>query len=113
LGTDDQKDRYLADCASGEKMAAFCLTEPSTGSDASSVQTRAVLQPDGSYKMNGGKIWITGGGIAEIFTVFAQVPVTQKDGTVKDKMSCFIVERAFGGVTNGPPEKKMGIKARV
>lgn len=110
MGTQDQKDRYLEDCASGNKIAAFCLTEPSTGSDASSVQTRAELQPDGTYKMNGGKIWISGGGLAEVFTVFCQVPVTQEDGTVKDKMSAFIVERSFGGVTNGPPEKKMGIK---
>ena len=62
--------------------------------------------------MNGGKIWITGGGLAEVFTVFAQVPVKQEDGSTKDKMTCFIVERAFGGVTNGPPEKKMGIKVR-
>ena len=62
--------------------------------------------------MNGGKIWITGGGLAEVFTVFAQVPVKQDDGSTKDKMTCFIVERAFGGVTNGPPEKKMGIKVR-
>ena len=62
--------------------------------------------------MNGGKIWITGGGIAEIFTVFAQVPVKEADGTTKDKMTCFIVERSFGGVTNGAPEKKMGIKVQ-
>ncbi|CAG5109748.1 Oidioi.mRNA.OKI2018_I69.chr2.g4243.t1.cds [Oikopleura dioica] len=110
LGTQEMKEKYLPLVASGEKIAAFCLTEPSTGSDASSVQTRAVKQEDGSYLMNGGKIWITGGGIADIFTVFAQVPVQQEDGTIKDKMTAFIVERDFGGVTHGAPEKKMGIK---
>ena len=60
--------------------------------------------------MNGAKIWITGGGLADVFTVFAKTPVTDRDGTTKDKMTAFIVERRFGGVTNGPPEKKMGIK---
>ena len=110
LGTPEMKEKYLPAVASGEKIAAFCLTEPSTGSDASSVQTRAVKQDDGSYLMNGGKIWITGGGIADIFTVFAQVPVEQEDGSTKDKMTAFIVERDFGGVTHGAPEKKMGIK---
>ena len=110
-GTKDQKDRYLADVASGRKIAAFALTEPTMGSDASAVKTKAELQEDGSFLMNGSKIWISNGGIAEIFTVFAQVPVKQEDGTVKNKMTAFIVERSFGGVTNGPPEKKMGIKA--
>jgi len=110
-GTKDQKDRYLADVASGRKIAAFALTEPTMGSDASAVKTKAELQPDGSFIINGSKIWISNGGIAEIFTVFAQVPMKQDDGTTKNKMAAFIVERAFGGVTNGPPEKKMGIKA--
>merc|ERR1712227_452510 len=81
------------------------------GSDASAVKTKAEMQPDGSFIMNGSKIWISNGGIAEVFTVFAQVPVTQEDGTVKNKMTAFIVERSFGGVTNGAPERKMGIKA--
>ena len=60
--------------------------------------------------MNGNKIWISNGGFAEVFTVFAQTKVT-KDGVTKDKLSAFVVERGFGGVTSGPPEKKMGIKA--
>ena len=111
MGTKDQKDRYLADVASGRKIAAFALTEPTMGSDASAVKTKAELQPDGSFIMNGSKIWISNGGIAEVFTVFAQVPVTEEDGTVKNKMTAFIVERSFGGVTNGAPERKMGIKA--
>ncbi|GIY97705.1 very long-chain specific acyl-CoA dehydrogenase, mitochondrial [Caerostris extrusa] len=85
--------------------------EPGSGSDAGSIKTRAVKSSDGKYyTMNGSKIWISNGGIADIFTVFAKVPVETKDGTV-EKMAGFIVEKAFGGVSSGPPEKKMGIKA--
>ncbi|CAP31945.2 Protein CBG13088 [Caenorhabditis briggsae] len=110
-GTDAQKQKYLPDLATGRKFAAFALTEPSTGSDASSVRTRAELSADGKhYVLNGGKIWISNGGFADVFTVFAQTPIKQADGSTKDKMSAFIVERAFGGVTSGPQEKKMGIK---
>jgi len=111
-GTPAQKEQYLPDLAMGEKYACFCLTEPSSGSDASSIQTRAVLNEAGThYIMNGAKIWISNGGIAEIFTVFAQVPTfDEKSGEVKDKITAFIVERSFGGVSHGPPEKKMGIK---
>jgi len=99
--------------ATGRNIAAFALTEPSSGSDAGSIRTRAVLSPDGKhYILNGQKLWISNGGFAEIFTVFAQTPVTdKKTGITKDKVTAFIVERAFGGVTNGSPEKKMGIKA--
>ena len=111
VGTEDQKARYLTDLAAGTKMAAFALTEPGSGSDASSISTRAELSPDGShYVMNGSKIWITGGGLADLFTVFAKTPVTDSSGAVKDKMTAFIVERSFGGVSHGAPEKKMGIK---
>lgn len=112
-GTEEQKQKYLPFAASGEMMAAFCLTEPSSGSDASSIKSRAILSEDGThYILNGGKIWISNGGIAEIFTVFAQTPVLDKDsGVTKDKVSAFIVERSFGGVTSGPPEKKMGLNA--
>uniref|UniRef100_A0A914HE95 Very long-chain specific acyl-CoA dehydrogenase, mitochondrial n=1 Tax=Globodera rostochiensis TaxID=31243 RepID=A0A914HE95_GLORO len=110
-GTDVQKDKYLPDLATGKKFASFCLTEPSSGSDANSIRTRAVKSTCGKfYTLNGGKIWISNGGFAEVFTVFAQTPTKQADGTTKDKVSAFIVERGFGGVTNGPPEKKMGIK---
>uniref|UniRef100_A0A1I7T324 Very long-chain specific acyl-CoA dehydrogenase, mitochondrial n=1 Tax=Caenorhabditis tropicalis TaxID=1561998 RepID=A0A1I7T324_9PELO len=110
-GTDAQKQKYLPDLATGRKFAAFALTEPTTGSDASSVRTRAELSADGKhYVLNGGKIWISNGGFAEVFTVFAQTPIKQADGSTKDKMSAFIVERSFGGVTSGPQEKKMGIK---
>lgn len=112
-GTDEQKTKYLPSLASGEKMAAYCLTEPTSGSDASSIRTRAELSDDGkNYILNGGKIWISNGGIADVFTVFAQTPVKDPNtGETKDKVSAFIVERSFSGVTSGPPEKKMGIKA--
>ena len=85
---------------------------PSSGSDAASIRTRAEPSADGShFVLNGGKIWISNGGFAEIFTVFAQTPVKDpKTGETKDKVTAFIVERSFGGVTNGAPEKKMGIK---
>jgi len=111
LGNDEQKAKYLPDVATGRKMAAFALTEPGSGSDAASVKTRAVPSEDGkTYYLSGGKVWISNGGFADIFTVYCKVPVVQDDGTTKDKMAAFIVERDFGGVTNGPPEKKMGIK---
>ncbi|TMS33817.1 hypothetical protein L596_001509 [Steinernema carpocapsae] len=110
-GTPEQKKKYLPDLATGRKFACFCLTEPSSGSDANSIRSRAVLSDDGKhYVLNGSKIWISNGGFADVFTVFAQTPVKQADGSVKDKVSAFVVERGFGGVTNGPPEKKMGIK---
>lgn len=111
LGNEEQKAKYLPDVATGRKIAAFALTEPGSGSDAASIQTRAVPSEDGkTYYLSGGKVWISNGGFADVYTVFCKVPVTQEDGTTKDKMAAFIVERAFGGVTNGPPEKKMGIK---
>lgn len=112
FGTPEQKKEYLPRVCNRE-YAAFCLTEPSCGSDASAIQCRAVKSTDGShYVLNGSKIWISNGGIADIFTVFAKVPVKDpKTGETKDIPTAFIVERGFGGVTNGPPEKKMGIKA--
>lgn len=111
-GNDEQKAKYLPKLASGEHIAAFALTEPSTGSDASSVRTRATLSDDGKhFLLNGNKLWISNGGFADVFTVFAQTEVTdEKTGEKKDKMTAFIVERAFGGVSAGPPEDKMGIK---
>ncbi len=108
FGTDSQKKRYLPKLASGEMISAFCLTEPGSGSDAASIQTRAVEQPDGSFVLNGSKIWITNGGIADFFTVFAQTPV-DKGGTKKDRISAFLVERGMG-VKSGPEEHKLGIK---
>jgi len=112
FGTPEQKQKYLPRLATGEIIAAFALTEPSSGSDASSIRTRAELSPDGKHWiMNGQKIWISGGGLAEVFTVFAKTPVKDEvTGEVSDKITAFIVERSFGGVTNGKPEDKMGIK---
>ncbi|XP_069338071.1 very long-chain specific acyl-CoA dehydrogenase, mitochondrial isoform X1 [Eulemur rufifrons] len=113
FGTKAQKEKYLPKLASGETLAAFCLTEPSSGSDAASIRTSAVPSPCGKYyTLNGTKIWISNGGLADIFTVFAKTPVTDAaTGTVKEKITAFVVEKSFGGVTHGPPEKKMGIKA--
>ena len=110
-GSPEQKAKYLPRLASGEDFAAFALTEPSSGSDANSIKTRAELSPDGKHWiLNGAKIWISNGGIAEIFTVFAKTPVKdEKSGEMVEKVSAFIVERKFGGVTHGPPENKMVI----
>ncbi|CAK4714565.1 hypothetical protein LEN26_006799 [Aphanomyces euteiches] len=105
-GNEQQMAKYLPKLATGEHLAAFALTEPSSGSDAQSIQTRAVLSEDKThFILNGGKIWISNGGWAEVMTVFAQ---TEVDG--KDKITAFIVERSFGGLTNGPPEDKLGIR---
>ncbi|XP_034845340.1 very long-chain specific acyl-CoA dehydrogenase, mitochondrial isoform X4 [Mirounga leonina] len=113
FGTKAQKEKYLPKLASGETIAAFCLTETSSGSDAASIRTSAVPSPCGKYyTLNGSKLWISNGGLADIFTVFAKTPVTDAaTGAVKEKITAFVVERSFGGVTHGPPEKKMGIKA--
>jgi len=113
FGNPAQKEKYLPRLATGEDIAAFCLTEPASGSDAASIKTTAVQSPCGKYfTLNGGKIWISNGGLAEIFTVFAKTPMKDpKTGEMKDKITAFVVERSFGGVTHGPPEKKMGIKA--
>lgn len=110
-GTEAQKEKYLPKLATGEHKAAFCLTEPTSGSDAASIQTRATLSEDGTtFYLNGGKIWITNGGIADVFTVFAKTEVTNEKGEKQDKVTAFIVERAFGGVTSGRPEDKLGIR---
>ncbi|MCC6537946.1 MAG: acyl-CoA dehydrogenase family protein [Bryobacterales bacterium] len=103
FGTDEQKARYLPRLASGELVGAYCLSEPSCGSDALAAKTRADLSEDGThYVLNGQKMWITNGGAADLFTVFAKV-----NG---EHFSAFLVERAFGGVSSGAEEKKMGIK---
>lgn len=112
-GNDEQKQKYLPDLAAGQKIACFCLTEPSSGSDAGSIRTKAELSADGSHwVLNGSKIWISNGDIADVFTVFAKTPVKDpKTGETKDKITAFVVERKFGGVTSSSGEKKMGIKA--
>lgn len=103
-GTDAQKERYIPKLASGELMAAYCLTEPGAGSDANSGRTKAVLSEDGKhYILNGQKMWITNGGFADVQTVFAKIDNDRV-------LSAFIVERGWEGVSMNPEEKKMGIK---
>lgn len=105
FGSDEQKARYLPKLASGEMIAAFCLTEAGAGSDAAAQKTKAVKNPDGTWTLNGEKIWITNGGLADFFTVFAKTD--SPDGM----LSAFIVEKGWPGVTVGPKEHKMGIRA--
>ncbi|MEX2589603.1 MAG: acyl-CoA dehydrogenase family protein, partial [Chitinophagales bacterium] len=103
-GNDAQKEKYLPKIATGEYVAAYALTEPGAGSDANSGKTRAKLNEDKShYLLNGQKIWITNGGFADVYAVFAKIE-DDKD------LSAFIVERNFPGFSTGPEEKKMGIK---
>ncbi|MBI4955193.1 MAG: acyl-CoA dehydrogenase family protein [Myxococcales bacterium] len=106
-GTAEQKRRFLPSLASGERVAAFALTEPVAGSDAAAIKTRADLAPDGShYVLNGSKLWITNGGFADVFTVFAR---TSDFETQKPKLTAFLVERGEG-VRHGPNEHKLGIR---
>ncbi len=103
-GTPEQKQKYVPKLATGEWKACYCLTEPGSGSDANSGKTKATLTPDGKhYLINGQKMWITNGGFADIFTVFAKIDDDKN-------LTAFIVEKDFGGITLNPEEKKMGIK---
>ena len=105
FGTPKQKEKYLPDLVTGRKVGAFCLTEPGAGTDASGQQTKAVLDGD-HYVLNGSKIFITNGGVAETFVVFA---MTDKSKGTKG-ISAFIVEKDFPGFSVGTLEKKMGIR---
>lgn len=103
-GTDAQKQKYIPKLASGEWKAAYCLTEPGSGSDANSGKTKAVLSADGKhYTLNGQKMWITNGGFADLFTVFAKI-----EGD--ENLTGFIVEANQEGISLNAEEKKMGIK---
>jgi alkylation response protein AidB-like acyl-CoA dehydrogenase len=103
-GNEEQKKKYIPKLASGEWKAAYCLTEPNSGSDANSGKTKAVLSADGKhYLINGQKMWITNGGFADVFTVFAKIDDDEN-------LSAFIIEKDFGGITMNPEEHKMGIK---
>jgi len=103
FGSEEQKKKYLPKIATGELLSCYCLSEPQAGSDSMASRTRAVLSPDGkNYILNGQKMWITNGGFADVYVVFAKI-----DG---EKFSCFIVERGTPGFTAGAEEKKMGIK---
>ncbi len=111
FGTDAQKQRYLPRCASGELVAAFCLTEAGSGSDAQAMKTSAVTSEDGThYVLSGEKIWISNAGYADLFTVFAKVAV-EVDGVRKERVTAFIVDAHASGVSLGKREEKMGIKA--
>ena len=101
FGTEAQKQKYLPKLLTGEMIGAYCLSEPGSGSDALGAKARATRQADGSFVLNGEKMWITNGGFADVFIVFAKV-----DG---EHFSAFIVERAFGGLTSGKEEHKMGL----
>ncbi|RAI94960.1 acyl-CoA dehydrogenase family protein [Algoriphagus yeomjeoni] len=103
-GTEEQKKKYLPKLATGEWAACYCLTEPDAGSDANSGKTKATLSEDGkTYLLNGQKMWISNAGFAELFIVFAKI------GDDKN-LTCFIVEKSFGGITMNEEEKKLGIK---
>jgi len=106
FGTEEQKSRYMPRLASGELVAAFCLTEPGAGSDAAAIKTTAVRQGD-DWVLNGNKLWITNGGFADFFTVFARTASESEHG----RMTAFIVTRDMAGVSTGPHEDKMGLRA--
>ncbi|MGI9542016.1 MAG: acyl-CoA dehydrogenase family protein [Cyclobacteriaceae bacterium] len=103
-GTEEQKSKYLPKLASGEWKAAYCLTEPDSGSDANAAKSKAELSADGKhYLISGQKMWITNGGFADVYIVFARIE--------DDKyLTAFIVEKNFGGITMNEEERKMGIK---
>ena len=107
FGNDAQKKKYLPKLATGEMIAAFCLTEANAGSDAASLKTKAVQEGD-DYIVNGEKIWITNGGFADFFTVFAR---TESEMGGKAKITAFIITKDMKGVSSGPHEDKMGIRA--
>jgi butyryl-CoA dehydrogenase len=108
FGTEEQKQRYLRPLAEGTKIGAFGLTEPGSGSDAGAMRTTAVLAEDGThYTLNGSKIFITNGGEADIYVVFASTDRSQRTRGV----TAFIVEKGFPGFHIGKKEKKMGIKS--
>jgi alkylation response protein AidB-like acyl-CoA dehydrogenase len=101
FGTEEQKARYLPRLITGEIVGAYALSEAGSGSDALAAKTRATKQADGTWSLSGEKMWISNGGFADIFVVFAKV-----DG---EHFTAFIVERAFGGVSSGKEEHKMGL----
>jgi acyl-CoA dehydrogenase family protein 9 len=107
FGTPEQKSRYLPRLASGESVAAFALAEIGAGSDAAAIQTHAHLQGDGSYLLRGQKAWVTNGGLADVFTVFART--SRADADAKPRITAFVVERGWG-VRNGPAAEKLGVR---
>lgn len=110
-GNEEQKKHWLPKLASGEVYAAFCLTEPGSGSDAYSIKTKATKNSDGTYTINGQKLWITNAGHAGFYTVFAKTDHEDSKGEKVEKITCFIVEKSMEGVSFGEKEDKMGIRA--
>ncbi|MBQ6886819.1 MAG: acyl-CoA dehydrogenase [Lachnospiraceae bacterium] len=108
-GTEEQKQKYLPDLASGKKLGAFGLTEPGAGTDAQGQQTKAVLEGD-EWVLNGSKIFITNGKEADVYVIFAITGVVEKRGRMTKEISAFIVEKGTPGFTFGTKEKKMGIR---
>ncbi len=108
-GNDEQKKKWLPRLASGEVIAAFCLTEPGSGSDAYSIKTKAIDNNDGTYTISGQKLWITNGGLAGFYSVFCKTD-HDVDGKIVEKISCFIVEKERAGISFGEKENKMGIR---
>ena len=105
FGTDAQKAQYLPRLVSGEMVGAYALSESGSGSDALGAKARAIRQPDGSFRLSGEKMWITNGGFADLFIVFAKVAGDAGEGA----FTAFLVERAFAGVSSGKEEHKMGL----
>ena len=101
FGTEAQKQKYLPKLASGEMVGAYCLSESGSGSDSLAARTRAMRQPDGGFVLSGEKMWITNGGFADVYVVFAKV-----DG---EQFTAFIVERGWPGVSSGKEEHKLGL----
>src|SRR5919109_2051716 len=101
FGTDDQQKRYLQKLVSGEMVGAYALSESGSGSDALGAKTRATRQPDGGFRLSGEKMWITNGGFADLFIVFAKVG--------GEEFTAFLVERGFDGVSTGKEEHKLGL----
>ncbi len=108
-GTEDQKKKYLPDLAAGKKIGAFGLTEPGAGTDAQGMQTKAVLDGD-EYVLNGSKIFITNGKVADVYVIFAITGMIEKRGKMTKEISAFIVEKGTPGFSFGTKEKKMGIR---
>ncbi|MDE7267745.1 MAG: acyl-CoA dehydrogenase [Lachnospiraceae bacterium] len=108
-GTEEQKQKYLPDLASGKKIGAFGLTEPGAGTDAQGQQTKAVLEGD-EWVLNGSKIFITNGKEADIYVIFAITGMIEKRGRMTKEISAFIVEKGTPGFSFGTKEKKMGIR---
>jgi len=108
-GTEEQKKKWLPKLASGEWVAAFCLTEPGSGSDAYSIKTKATKNADGTYTITGQKLWITNGGLAQFYSVFCKTE-HMIDGKNQERITCFAVTKDMKGISFGNKEHKLGIR---